>query len=223
MIKACIFDLDGVLVDTAKFHFQAWNRMAQKLGFSITLQQNELLKGVSRKESLDIILSIGKVVKSEDEKLELMEEKNLIYLELISGMDSNDMLPGAENLLWDLKQNGIPIALGSASKNAVTILNSMGIIDLFQVIIDGTKTTNSKPHPQVFNMGASALGVLPEKCIVFEDSISGIQAANTGGFYSIGIGSAESLSEAQHILPDLQGITFEQLKEITNSSECKAL
>lgn len=212
-IKGYIFDLDGVIVDTAKYHYNSWRKLANKLGFDITEEQNENLKGVSRKESLEYILSIGEISFSDKEKTKLAELKNSWYVESISNMDDSELLPGALNLLNDIKSRKLGISLGSASKNSVRILKSTGIYDMFDAIIDGTKTTESKPHPQVFLMGAEALKLKPEECVVFEDSINGVKSANTGGFISIGVGNEDTLNEADFVLPNLDGSTVERIEK----------
>ena len=212
-IKGYIFDLDGVIVDTAKYHYNSWRRLANKLGFDITEEQNENLKGVSRKESLEYILSIGETSIPEKEKIKLTELKNSWYVESISDMDDSELLPGALDLLKDIKAKKLGIALGSASKNSVRILKSTGIYDYFDAIIDGTKTTESKPHPQVFLMGAEALKLKPEECVVFEDSINGVKAANTGGFISIGVGNEDILNHADFVLPDLDQCTILKIEK----------
>ncbi len=213
MIEGYIFDLDGVIVDTAKYHYNAWRKLANSLGFDITEAQNENLKGVSRKESLEYILSIGGLHFSDNEKKEMAELKNTWYVESISNMDKSELLPGSETLIKEVKKLGLKVSLGSASKNSLRILNATGLIEYFDAVIDGTKTTESKPHPQVFLMGAKALGLDPESCIVFEDSINGIKAANTGGFTSIGVGDAEILKEADMVIPSLAGITVASLND----------
>jgi beta-phosphoglucomutase len=207
-ITAVIFDLDGVIVDTAKYHYQAWNRLAQTMGFSISESQNDLLKGVSRMESLDLILRLGNVDKTPEERQELAVLKNEWYLDLISNLSDSDLLPGVVDLLDDLVANNIKIALGSASRNSVTILTGLHLIDRFDAIIDGTKTTKSKPDPQVFNMGAEAIGEAPQNCIVLEDSIKGLQAALSGGFKTLGVGSEEGLQIADRVTTDLSGMTY---------------
>lgn len=212
-IKGYIFDLDGVIVDTAKYHYNAWRRLANKLGFDITEEQNENLKGVSRKESLEYILSIGNVSFPDNEKIKLAELKNSWYVESISNMDHSELLPGALELLKELESQNLGISLGSASRNSERILRSTGIYEMFDAVIDGTKTTESKPHPQVFLMGAEALNLKPEECVVFEDSINGVKAANTGGFVSIGVGNAETLNEADFVLSDLSGCTIEKIEK----------
>ena len=198
MIKGFLFDLDGVIVDTAVFHFQAWRRLAQKLGGDFTEEQNEQLKGVSRVDSLNKIIEWTGATVSDEEFQSLMVEKNEWYLELVQGLGPQDALPGALNFLQTAYDQGIKIALGSASKNAPMILEKLGITPLFTAIIDGNNVVNGKPHPEVFLKGAEALGLKPSECVVFEDSIAGVQAAKTGGMSSVGIGDAETLQADIH-------------------------
>jgi len=176
--KGVIFDLDGVIVDTAKFHFLAWRKLANDLGFDITETQNEELKGVSRVKSLEIILGWGGVTLTEDEFMEQMAMKNDNYLSYISGMTKSDILPGVSKIIDFLKENDIPIALGSASKNARNILEKVGLYHSFDAIVDGNDVSKAKPNPEVFLIAADQLNVEPENCVVFEDSVAGIQAAN---------------------------------------------
>jgi len=198
MIKGFLFDLDGVIVDTAVFHFQAWRRLAQKLGGDFTEEQNEQLKGVSRVDSLKKIIEWTGATVSEEEFQTLMVEKNEWYLELVQGLGPQDALPGALDFLQTAYDQGLKIALGSASKNAPMILEKLGITPLFTAIIDGNNVVNGKPHPEVFLKGAEALGLEPSECVVFEDSIAGVQAAKTGGMSSVGIGDAETLQADIH-------------------------
>lgn len=198
MIKGFLFDLDGVIVDTAVFHFQAWRRLAQKLGDDFTEEQNEQLKGVSRVDSLKKIIEWTGATVSDEEFQTLMVEKNEWYLELVEGLGPQDALPGALNFLQTAYDQGIKIALGSASKNAPMILEKLGITPLFTAIIDGNNVVNGKPHPEVFLKGAEALGLEPSECVVFEDSIAGVQAAKAGGMSSVGIGDAETLQADIH-------------------------
>ncbi len=216
MIKACIFDLDGVIVDTAKYHFQAWKRLANELGFDFTEAQNEQLKGVSRMESLDIILGFGNKVLSHDDKVKYCALKNEWYVEFISKMDQSEILDGAVDLLDELINRKIKIALGSASKNAVPLLTQLEIINRFEIIVDGTKTTESKPHPQVFLMGAEGLGVKPNESVVFEDSVSGIQAAQTGGFHNVAIGEEDNFPNADFIIAGLHEISYKRIMQLFN-------
>ena len=196
MIKGFLFDLDGVIVDTAVFHFQAWRRLAQKLGGDFTEAQNEQLKGVSRVDSLAKILEWTNATVSKEEFQDLMELKNEWYLESVSQLSAKDGLPGAVDFLHQAKAQGIGIALGSASKNAPLILDKMNLLPLFDAIIDGNNVGNGKPHPEVFLKGAEALNLSPAECIVFEDSIAGVQAAKTGGMMCVGIGTPDVLGGA---------------------------
>jgi beta-phosphoglucomutase len=216
MIKACIFDLDGVIVDTAKYHFIAWQRLAKELGLDLTEAENEQLKGVSRMESLDFILSKGNLQNNytEEEKNALAAKKNNWYGEFIAKMDHSEVLPGVVDFLDSLKANGYKIGLGSASQNTPTILEVTGMTHYFEVVIDGNKTTRSKPDPQVFQMGAQGLGVAPNEAVVFEDSYKGLEAAITGGFYSVGIGNAEELGSANLVIEGLHQMTIEKLKTL---------
>ncbi len=206
-IRACIFDLDGVIVDTAKYHFIAWRRLANELGFDFNEEDNEKLKGVSRVDSLNLILKWGGVQLTDVEKTEWAAKKNEWYLEYVKQMPASEILEGVLPFLEDLQANNIKIVLGSASKNATTILKQIGIIDMFDAIIDGTKTTKGKPDPQVFQLGAKAVNVSPNECIVFEDAEKGVQAANAGGFHSIGVGSPEVLSHADYVISGFENLT----------------
>ncbi len=213
-LSACLFDLDGVLVDTAKYHYIAWKRLAEELGFEFTEQDNERLKGVSRMASLDILLEVGGITLDEDAKLALAEKKNAWYVEYISNMDESEILPGAREFILALKDRGIKVALGSASKNAMLILNNTGLTPYFDAIIDGTKTAQAKPDPEVFTMGARELGARPDACVVFEDAEAGIEAAIRAGMRSVGIGSPGTLGRANIVLPSLEGFTVDRLLEL---------
>lgn len=213
-VAACLFDLDGVLVDTARYHYIAWKRLAGELGFEFTEQDNECLKGVSRMASLNILLEVGGITLDENAKLALAEKKNAWYVDYISGMDAAEILPGALEFIQALKDRGIKVALGSASKNAMLILNNTGLTPYFDAIIDGTKTRQAKPDPEVFLLGARELGVPPEACIVFEDAEAGIEAATRAGMRSVGIGSPETLGQANIVVPSLAGFTVERLLDL---------
>ena len=210
-IAACIFDLDGVIVDTAKFHFLAWRRLANELGFDFTEAQNEQLKGVSRIQSLELILQWGGISLDEPAKLALAEQKNDWYRDYILKMEPGDILEGVEAFLAELKSRGIKIGLGSASKNAETILQRVGLTDVFEVVIDGNRHTRSKPDPEVFLTAAAALGVEPAYAIVFEDAEKGVEAALNGGFYAVGVGSQEVLGHAHYVIPGFEGVHFETI------------
>lgn len=208
MYRGVIFDLDGVIVDSAGYHFAAWRRLANFIGSDFTEEQNEQLKGVGRVESLQQILAWGGIDKSDEEQAALREQKNDWYLELISNMDETEILPGVVALLKALKDQGIRIALGSASKNSKTILDSVGLASYFDTIIDGNVTTKSKPDPQTFALAAIALDLDPEDCVVIEDSLKGIEAAKRGGFDTIGIGDADLLEANVVTVADLDQLQY---------------
>ena len=212
--KAFIFDLDGVIVDTAKFHFLAWKNLANSIGIDFYEEQNEQLKGVSRIKSLEKILKWGNKTLSEDEFNKLMSRKNDEYLTHVNQMTEKDILPDVDRVLDFLIENNAKIALGSASKNARMILQKVSLFNKFEAIVDGTNVSKAKPDPEVFMKAAEALEVKPNNCVVFEDSVAGIQAANIGGMISIGIGDAEVLHEADYNFNDFTEITTEFLKEL---------
>lgn len=214
MIKACIFDLDGVIVDTAKYHYIAWREIAQELGFEFTEHHNERLKGVSRMASLDILLEVGGIQLSLSEKNALAHRKNEHYLSFIRQMQPDEILPGAKEFLEACHNEGIATALGSASKNAMTILDRLQLTPLFDVIIDGNKTAKAKPDPEVFLKGAEALHIEPEFCVVFEDAEAGVQAALTAGMKCVGIGSPQILSKAHMVVSGLDKMTTNMLDKL---------
>lgn len=197
-----IFDLDGVIVDTAKYHYLAWRKLANELGFEFTHDQNELFKGVSRKRCLEILLDIGDVTATQEQFDRWMVDKNVDYLEYIENMDASEILPDVTRVLDYLKERNCPIALGSASKNARPILEKVGLLHYFDAIVDGNNVTKAKPDPEVFLIAAKKLGVNPLDGIVFEDAVAGIAAANAAGMISIGIGNAQILSEATYNFND---------------------
>ncbi len=211
-IKACIFDLDGVIVDTAKYHFEAWKRLANELGFDFTLKQNELLKGVSRVESFKIILGIGGIEMPEAEQVAYREKKNDWYKEFISGMDEREILPGITDFLQELQSKRIKLALGSASKNAQPVLKAIGLFDTFEVIVDGLSVSKAKPDPEVFLKAAKGIGIDPENCVVFEDAYAGVQAANAAKMFSVGVGKEEDLPHANIIISGFQDFDLESLQ-----------
>ncbi len=210
-ISACIFDLDGVVVDTAKYHYIAWKSIANELGFDFTEEDNERLKGVSRMTSLDILLSIGGVELDQETKLELADKKNKNYLEYILKMTPEEILPGVKEFMAELRSNGVKIALGSASKNAMTILNQLQLTDYFDVVVDGTHVSNAKPDPEVFLKGAELLKVRPSECVVFEDAEAGVEAAINGKMKCVGIGSPDVLGKANIVVPGFVGFSISQL------------
>lgn len=200
--KAFIFDLDGVIVDTAKYHFLAWQKLAQELGIEFTPEHNEELKGVSRVRSLDIILALGNVQASQEDKNKWLIQKNEEYLSYLVDMDESELLPGVINVLEFIKEKKQLIALGSASKNARPILEKTGILHFFDAIVDGNDVANAKPDPEVFLRAAKLVKANNKNCIVFEDSVAGIQAANIANMISVGIGDAEILHEAKYNFKD---------------------
>jgi beta-phosphoglucomutase len=214
--KAFIFDLDGVIVDTAKYHYLAWQKIANRLGIEFTPEHNEQLKGVSRVRSLDIILELGNIKASQEDKNSWLIQKNEDYLSYLVDMDENEILPGVLPILKFLKENNQLIALGSASKNARPILEKTGTLKYFDAIVDGNDVSNAKPDPEVFLIAAKLLGKKPEDSIVFEDSVAGVQAANIGGMISVGIGKTTTLHEAKYIFKDFTFIDVSFIEALIN-------
>ena len=209
-IKALLFDLDGVIVSTEKNHFEAWRETASKLGIAFSEHDNEALKGVNRVESLKQILELGNKTVSSEEFESLLVFKNDMYLDSITTLSKNDLLPGVHALLVHAKSIGIKIGLGSSSKNAPMILTRLGITDLFDVIIDGNGVTHPKPNPEVFLNGAKALALAPSDCLVFEDASSGVAAAKAGGFIAIGVGNPMLKGLADVYFNDLTEFRLEE-------------
>lgn len=196
-MKGAIFDLDGVIVDTAKYHYLAWKEIAKELGFDFKESDNERLKGVSRMASLEILLEVGKIYGlTYDEKIRIAEKKNNRYVEMLSQLNESELLSGAKDYLLKLRSENVKIALGSASKNAPLILEKLNIAYLFDAIVDGNSVSAAKPDPEVFLKGAEMLGLNPNDCYVFEDSQAGIDAAKSGGFNSVAIDKSGVLKGA---------------------------
>jgi len=213
-IKACIFDLDGVIVDTAKYHYLAWKALADKLGFEFTPAHNERLKGVSRMDSLEILLQVGEVTGlTEAEKQAYAAEKNELYVSYIEGMSADEILPNVREFLMDLRANGIKISLGSASKNAEMILKKLQLMPLFDAIVDGRHISKAKPDPEVFLRGAQALDERPENCVVFEDAQAGVQAAKNAAMACVGIGDESTLRQADFVIPGFENFTYALLNQ----------
>ncbi|WP_298817538.1 beta-phosphoglucomutase [Chloroflexus sp.] len=208
-IKGFIFDLDGVLTDTAEYHYRAWKRLADELDIPFTRADNEALRGISRRESLLLLLK-GRAYPEETLR-KLMERKNGYYLGYIREMTPQDMLPGARELLIEIRNAGLKTALGSASKNAREVIERLGIAELFDAVADGYSVTRQKPAPDLFLHAATLLGLSPTECVVVEDATAGVEAALTGGFYVIGIGPQERVGKAHVILPDLSKVRLDQL------------
>lgn len=212
--KGFIFDLDGVIVDTAHFHFKAWKKTAEELGFNLTEELNEKLKGVSRIDSLKKILDWANVSITQDQFEKLTYEKNEDYLTHVRQMTKEDILPGVYVFIEKIKKLGFPTALGSASKNAKHILERVGLLNMFDAIVDGNDVTKAKPDPEVFLNAAQLLGLKPEDCVVFEDSLAGIQAANIANMTSIGIGDSSILFEADYCFNNFTEINTNFLSKL---------
>ena len=212
MIKGLIFDLDGVVVNTAVYHFQAWNRLANSLGFEFTEEDNERLKGVSRMESLNILLEIGGLTLPTKEKLRLASVKNEWYKEFINQMTASEILPGVTNFIDLVKSHGYQTALGTASRNASLILERIGMKKTFDAIIDGNQVTKAKPDPEVFLKASAALNLEPSQCVVFEDAIAGLEAAHRAGMKCIGVGDQKTLTEADRVIPGFVNVNLSLLQ-----------
>lgn len=213
-IEACIFDLDGVIVDTAKYHYLAWKELAEELGFLFTEEDNERLKGVSRMRSLEILLEVGGVTLDENRKLEIASQKNQQYVSYIEKMTPDEILPGVIDFLKSVRSKGIKTAIGSASKNTPLILERLQLNSYFDAVIDGNKVSEAKPNPEVFLKGAYELGVAPSNCIVFEDAAAGVEAAIRGGMMCVGIGRPENLPGADKVVPGFLNLTIEELENL---------
>jgi beta-phosphoglucomutase len=216
---AVIFNLDGVLVDTSVHHYIAWRRLANELGFDFSAQQHESLRGLSRMASLEKILEWGQVYLSEAEKLHLADVKNNWYTQLIADVKPHNVLPAVLPLLHDLRDNGVELALSSASRSARNVLQSTELASYFQVIIDGFSTRKSKPDPECFLLASKALGRSPGDCLVFEDSLLGVKAAIFGAFTVVGVGSEDYLHEAHLVIPGFERFPFEKLAAILSESD----
>lgn len=214
-IEAALFDLDGVIVDTARYHYAAWRRLADELGFSFTEKDNERLKGVSRMQSLEILLEVGGLAGrfSAVEKEQMAERKNRWYVEYISQMTPREILPGVLSFLAQLRADGLRIALGSASKNTGLILERLQLGRWFDAVVDGTMVVHTKPDPEVFITCAERLGGVPsQRCVVFEDAVAGIEAARAAGMYSVGVGNRHVLSAADCVIAGFEGVRWPKLK-----------
>ena len=216
-LKACIFDLDGVIVDTAKYHYLAWKKLTVMLNIQFSRKDNERLKGVSRMASLDIILEIGRMTIDDKKKDEYAALKNEWYLDYIRRMTPDEILPGSLELISELKNAGIKVALGSASRNTPLILERLGIEKLFDAVADGNVVSKAKPDPEVFIEAAKMVGVAPSDCVVFEDALAGVAAALSAGMLCIGIGSEKTLTDAHYVVSGLDKINLRKLKKLVKS------
>lgn len=215
MVKAVLFDLDGVITDTAEYHYQAWKALGNRLGIEIDREFNEQLKGVSRKDSLDRILAHGGKENdySEAEKQELMKSKNDEYLEMIQKMTPEQILPGIQTLLDTLKKRGIKIVLASASQNGPMILERLHLTSLFDGIADPTKVAHGKPAPDIYIEAARVAGVNPSDCVGVEDAASGVEAINSAHIVSIGVGKEKDLGAANVVVPTTEQVTADLVQE----------
>ncbi len=213
MIRCCIFDLDGVVVDTARYHYLAWAELARRLGFAFTPAEGEATKGVSRMASLDIVLAAGGLAGrfTPEEKERMAAWKNARYLEFIGRMTADDVLPGVRPFLHELHGRGVKVVLGSASKNAGVILDRCGLRALFDAVVDGTLVSRAKPDPEVFVKGAELAGADPAVCVVFEDAAAGIEAAARAGMRSVGVGLSPALAAADMRIATFEGFTFDRM------------
>jgi beta-phosphoglucomutase len=207
-ISACIFDLDGVIVDTAKYHYLAWRRLAREMGFDFSPEHNERLKGISRMHSLEILLEIGGITLTDAEMINAAHRKNAWYVDYITTLTPDEILPGVKEFLSDVKLHGLKMAIGSASKNAGLILQRLYINAMFDAVIDGTKVTKAKPDPQIFLLAANELKVDPSGCLVFEDAQAGIQAAKNGGMHCVGVGDPKLLHEADSVIRNFEKLNW---------------
>ncbi|HKL38389.1 MAG TPA: beta-phosphoglucomutase [Bacteroidales bacterium] len=213
-IQACIFDLDGVIVDTARYHYKAWKRLANELGFDLTPEQNEKMKGISRIESLEMLLEMGNKQATRKEKKQLADIKNSWYKEYITEMQPDDLLPGVVDFLEELTEEHILVAIGSASRNAPAIIRQVQIGRYLDALIDGSKVKKGKPDPEVFLKAAEEMGMPPEHCVVFEDARAGIEAAKNGGMRAIGVGSPSVLNQADMVISGISEMNLEKLKSL---------
>ncbi|MBP7273296.1 MAG: beta-phosphoglucomutase [Saprospiraceae bacterium] len=216
-IDAFIFDLDGVIVDTAKYHYLAWKRLANELGFDLTPENNEKLKGVSRIESLNTILKWGKLKVDDSTKSELAEKKNAWYLEYISTMGREEILPGVEEFINEARKQKIRLAVASASKNTLPILENLALKDYFEFIADGNMISKSKPDPEIFQLVAKTMELSPPGCVVFEDAASGISAALAANMFAVGVGKPEHLTRANFVIADFEFLTYQEILEMITS------
>ncbi len=213
-LQACIFDLDGVIVDTAMYHYLAWKRLAAELGIVLTEEYNERLKGVSRFDSLNLILALKGISLTDEEKNQLAEKKNKWFVDYIHSMTEKNIYPGVQPLISDLKKAGIRTALASSSKNAFTVLRQLGMLHQFDAIVDGNMIINTKPHPEIFTKTAGLLNVPPDKCLVIEDAAAGVEAAKAAGMSCVGIGDSAILHQADLVVSHVSEISLEKLRSI---------
>lgn len=207
--KAVIFDLDGVITDTAHYHYLAWKRLADSLDLPFDEAFNERLKGIDRMGSLELILARGARGYTQEEKHALAEAKNRHYVELVATMTPADLLPGALDALERVRAAGLRTGLASVSKNAFTVLDKLGIRDRFDEVVDAARIANSKPHPEIFLTAARQLGVLPADCLGVEDAAAGVASIKDAGMVAVGVGSPEVLWQADHVIASMAAFRLE--------------
>lgn len=201
--QAVIFDLDGVITDTARYHYLAWKRLAETQGVHFDEEFNEHLKGIDRMGSLELILASATRSYTQQEKLALADEKNQHYVQLIASMSPADLLPGAVQALDACRAAGLKIGLASVSKNAFAVLEMLGITGKFDYVVDAAKIARGKPDPEIFLKAASELGVSPERCLGVEDAVAGVASIKAAGMTALGIGDPAVLAQADKVIPDL--------------------
>jgi len=214
MIEAVIFDLDGVIVDTAHYHYIAWKRLASEFGITLTPAHNELLKGVSRMRSLEIVLSLGNIQLSDSEKEALADKKNKWFIEYIESVRPEEIFAGVKEMLINCKKQNLKVALASSSKNAPRVIELLGVANLFDAMVDGTMITHTKPDPEIFLLAAKRLGVSPGKCVVFEDAEAGVEAALAAGMKCVGVGSPDQLGKANVIVKQTADFNLSNLDKL---------
>ncbi|MEZ4811437.1 MAG: beta-phosphoglucomutase [Allomuricauda sp.] len=212
MIKGFIFDLDGVITDTAELHYEAWKKLADEMGWEFDRELNEKLRGISRLDSIKVIMDHNNVTLDGETVNKLANKKNDIYVNSLEEITPDDYLPGARELLTHLRTEGFNVALGSASKNAVKVLQQLNAMMYFDVIGDGASVNKSKPAPDIFLYGSEKMKLQPEECIVFEDAEKGIDAAKAGGFHSVGIGPKERVGHADLRFDSMADATLFEIK-----------
>lgn len=208
MIKACIFDLDGVIVDTAHYHYLAWKRLADELGYHLTELENERLKGVSRMQSLDIILDLAGISLNQKHREILADKKNAWFQEYIERMSPEEIFPGIKKLIQQLRESAMKVGLASSSKNAKTVIALLEIEKEFDAVVDGNMIHHTKPHPEIFLTTAKKLGIDPSFCVVIEDAAAGVEAALRAGMKCIGIGPHELLQKADKVFLKTSEVTL---------------
>lgn len=214
VIKGCIFDLDGVIVDTAHYHFLAWKRLANELGYNLTESENERLKGVSRMQSLEIILDLAGISLNEKHKEMLAKKKNTWFIDYVEQMTPDEIFPGVKQLIREFKSHSIKVGLASSSKNAKTVIRLLRIQDEFEAIVDGNMIRHTKPHPEIFLTTAKKMGLDPQACVVIEDAEAGVEAALAAGMKCIGIGSPVLLQKANKVFSKTSDVRFSTLREL---------